>query len=1025
MENQFPISNNKDNGNVEQNIWKELKNGSDLLLISGFSSIEYLASKFGSLNISKYNSIRFLIGNEFCEEDEIKKIENRIENFWGNKSFQYKNIKNIKKLYDAILIGDIHIKIDKKQHSKIYKNENFITLGSSNFSQSGFKYQKETNFIFHKKQPEYLNLEQLAEEYWEEGTPYNGEFCELLEKILQVIDDDWRKSFTIIYDEFFLGKWYSDDYDKDIYKNLWKTQKQYLSRSLILLEMYDGLIVADPTGSGKTRQVSYTLKHLHDRYNKVGKLDKDTILIICPPNVSDSWEKTLGDLGLITYKVISNSKDFSEEILKAKVIVVDEAHSCINFNSEFSKNLLLNKADYKIFLTATPINKRIRDYYGLLMQFGADNLDDETFNNLNDFFSSKDSYKHSEELVETIKKGISKSLSKFTVRRTKSELNNISLSSNGKRDFIPLYPEKKSFYYNVNIIEKDSETIQQIKDIFKTIDGYLYITNDSKKDTIQKKRAKGLAFHHYMYCLRSSKAAALEHIYGTSYVLEKEKMDDRLVKNHNLTEGAINIINKKKYNYKHTKSSVIDNEINKYKEIGRLTEQLSDKFDESKFNQIVEYLIQEYEKHNDGDYRKILIFDRKPITVLYFYHIMEKGNYEIDNLLYTTGSTPEYKEKIKKLFAPEDENKKSFDIAFCTDVFSEGVNLQSANTLIFLDLPYTPKIVEQRIGRIDRMDSNHKEVNVVWCRYPDDLLMPNDYEFRSRYNTISEIIGSNYELPEFFEEYERISNDKKNTDVIDSGDEKIIEEVEDEKDVDKDELVDDKELIKINDAFTGYKNLEKYRISHLPKNLKQIIGGKGSIYSFVESDTNWGLFYLYDKKNGYPLLYYVDYDTGKATNDLIEINQMIGDKFERIKKVIFDSVNIKELETRILNALNSAKHPELKSPSGEQKRALQMLEKYIYNGNTINKDAIIKSYENFENKKLLAKNWHEKIKSVYSNYLQVKIEANKLPSISDIEAELRQLGYFEEESIIELLGEEKNDPVKMSIRVAILSFNKN
>jgi len=499
MDNQFPVSNNKNNGNVEQNIWKELKNGSDLLLISGFSSIEYLASKFGSLNISKYNSIRFLIGNEFCEEDEIKKIENRIENFWGNKSFQYKNIKNIKKLYDAVLLSQINVRIDKKQHSKIYKNEDLITLGSSNFSQSGFKYQKETNFIFYKEQIEYHNLEQLAEEYWEGGIPYNIDFCELLDKILQVIDDNWRKSFTIIYDEFFLGKWYSDDYDKDIYKNLWKTQKQYLSRSLILLEMYDGLIVADPTGSGKTRQVSYTLKHLHDRYNKVGKLDKDTILIICPPNVSDSWEKTLGDLGLITYKVISNSKDFSEEILKAKVIVVDEAHSCINFNSEFSKNLLLNKADYKIFLTATPINKRIRDYYGLLMQFGADNLDDETFNNLNNFFSSKESYEHSENLVEPLKKGISKSLSKFTIRRTKSELNNISLSSNGKRDFIPLYPEKKSFHYNVNIIEKDSEIIQKIKDTFKEIDGYLYITNDSKKDTMQKKRAKGQAVY-LMWC---------------------------------------------------------------------------------------------------------------------------------------------------------------------------------------------------------------------------------------------------------------------------------------------------------------------------------------------------------------------------------------------------------------------------------------------------------------------------------------------------------------------------------------------
>lgn len=45
-----------------------------------------------------------------------------------------------------------------------------------------------------------------------------------------------------------------------------------------------------------------------------------------------------------------------------------------------------------------------------------------------------------------------------------------------------------------------------------------------------------------------------------------------------------------------------------------------------------------------------------------------------------------------------------------TEAGSEGVNLQVANVLVNFDLPWNPMIVEQRIGRIQRLGSNHKNV---------------------------------------------------------------------------------------------------------------------------------------------------------------------------------------------------------------------------------------------------------------------------------------------------------------------------
>lgn len=47
-----------------------------------------------------------------------------------------------------------------------------------------------------------------------------------------------------------------------------------------------------------------------------------------------------------------------------------------------------------------------------------------------------------------------------------------------------------------------------------------------------------------------------------------------------------------------------------------------------------------------------------------------------------------------------------------TEAGSEGVNLQVANVLINFDLPWNPMIVEQRIGRVQRLGSTHKNVVV-------------------------------------------------------------------------------------------------------------------------------------------------------------------------------------------------------------------------------------------------------------------------------------------------------------------------
>ncbi len=52
------------------------------------------------------------------------------------------------------------------------------------------------------------------------------------------------------------------------------------------------------------------------------------------------------------------------------------------------------------------------------------------------------------------------------------------------------------------------------------------------------------------------------------------------------------------------------------------------------------------------------------------------------------------------------------NVIISTEAGSEGVNLQAANVLVNYDLPWNPMVVEQRIGRIQRLASEHKTVSI-------------------------------------------------------------------------------------------------------------------------------------------------------------------------------------------------------------------------------------------------------------------------------------------------------------------------
>jgi hypothetical protein len=60
----------------------------------------------------------------------------------------------------------------------------------------------------------------------------------------------------------------------------------------------------------------------------------------------------------------------------------------------------------------------------------------------------------------------------------------------------------------------------------------------------------------------------------------------------------------------------------------------------------------------------------------------------------------------------------SIQLLLTTDLLSEGVNLQDADTVVHLDVPWTAARMEQRVGRVARIGSVHGEVYVHLIRPP-------------------------------------------------------------------------------------------------------------------------------------------------------------------------------------------------------------------------------------------------------------------------------------------------------------------
>lgn len=138
----------------------------------------------------------------------------------------------------------------------------------------------------------------------------------------------------------------------------------------------------------------------------------------------------------------------------------------------------------------------------------------------------------------------------------------------------------------------------------------------------------------------------------------------------------------------------------------------------------------EHKIHNpiNGNNKKVLIFSAFADTVNYLYQNLALHNKEEHNLETAkitgsnqNGTTLNIDNAFNNIlinFSPRSKERKNknapeIDILIATDCISEGQNLQDCDTLINYDIHWNPVRIIQRFGRIDRIGSHNKEVQLI------------------------------------------------------------------------------------------------------------------------------------------------------------------------------------------------------------------------------------------------------------------------------------------------------------------------
>lgn len=961
-----------------------IKNTTDAKIAAGYfylSGFEIIRE-----NIRPDSNIDIIIGAETDEvtamtiQEGYEKRQEEIKNKIVNKmteSIEYTTDdarEGINTLSQLIKQGNINVKIYTKEkfHSKAYIfdveydnsaiKDSYAIIGSSNFTRRGLGAENEgdsnTELNAVLRQPSAINeVKKWFDNIWNESEDFNIE-------LLNIIDNNFRfekleyTPFDIILKSLY--ELYKND---EIYKILSKLNLDELAefqqfavyRAISILNNYDGVIIADSVGLGKT----YIAKGLLQYF---ANLDKN-ILIIYPASLRSMWKNETKEID-INIMIISQESigmyGLSDKITKdVDVIIIDEAHNFRNQNANRFKELVKHTMGKKVVqLTATPVNNSIFDLYNIMTLF----IKEDEFkgkygiHNVRNVFNN---YPDEKDQVDNI-------LSEIMIKRSRNFIKKKygrdgGLIVNGTKLRFPKRHIETIDYsitsvYGENLYDNIAKRLENL---------YLPVISEEKLTSQQIALIIGLVRKTFLKRLESSVEAFRKSIkkqmrycellldsIDEGYLICKKYAMESISQDTDIDVDKTIDINE----YDGDINELINNVKSDYEDFKYILDEIK-KIDANK-----DVKLQSLINKLNGELRdkKVIIFTEYTDTARYiFENVKNKVDGVVEQL---DGRKRKSKEKIVNRFAPKANNYdvkdgEEIDILITTDVLSEGQNLQDCNILINYDLSWNPVRIIQREGRIDRLTTEFDDI-YIYNFMPEDRLedllnlvdrINNKIKYitetvgiESKILTEDEIIKDKVFNDEDTDSLRKLSNAENKSAFIDK------------LEVQKDDMIPTEEYMREDyKTFILYHDLNKTRVEKIPNgicSIKKSDTYKGVYMYYKIGDEDFWLFYdsindnyITNKAKIYQIISegsYLDIKPLKRDID-IDVERILhkGKDFvnERVQNIIQSQIAVtriskvqKDIAERIENMFFKAKYRS--RITEEQRKIRQKIKKPLHRG---------------------------------------------------------------------------------------------
>lgn len=663
-------------------------------------------------------------------------------------------------LYNMIRQGRATFRIYLKEgayfHSKLYLFtylEGIIgstaIFGSGNFSESGLIRNVELNTYFFE--PDIVKkFDDWFDEIWGEAHPFDPTLLEAIQEIYQTkTGKRLQESAEEVYSPFdsyllTLYKLYQNEIEQGTFflkreqkLLLTEWQQDAVNGLLSILNEYPVAVLADTVGLGKTRVGIQVAKDFIDRGKKV--------LFVAPAVLISGrgsyWRSEASSFGItkdfmgLSSEAMGQERSNPRDFRGIDLIVIDEAHYFRNRDTDryrFLESLKqLNPKARVLCITATPVNNSVFDLYNLLYLF----LPDDVFRKLNitsvrrvfDDFRKGD--KRAEQRLREI-------LNEVAIKRTrefvKTNYKNAEISGTLVR-----FPDRKLRTVSYSLEEVYPGIFDRLLELMGKLEFPQFrlleysktpnplevasgvFTSQLAKLTLLKRLESSVTAFSKSVENQISKLERLKNLAGRAvegHTLEEDLEEDALAY---LTDRLIETLRKvmakpSEYDLNEFVEDAV-REIAALKKVRSALEFSGDK--DPKAEALLRVIAQSRQQN-----KKVLVFTSYIDTAKYLFERIQARETGIAALL--TSQSAQIETKASELtvvinrFAPRANNAlgiapaEDIGTLVCTDLLSEGLNLQDASVVVSYDLPWNPMKLLQREGRIDRLGSTNPRAEI-------------------------------------------------------------------------------------------------------------------------------------------------------------------------------------------------------------------------------------------------------------------------------------------------------------------------